>query len=65
MHDHRRGGAAVPALGMLWSTCVNDRIAFKKQIIGGVVHRKMCLELSSYIRKEEKPTSGTPPSQGT
>ena len=51
-----------PALGLLWSNCINERIWLKKKgqhgHTGGgggfdVVHRAMVIDKSSYLRRNE------------
>ena len=56
--SERRGGTK-PALGLLWSNCVNERLGLKKRT-GGVVgptgdniKRHVTIEKSSYLRRGE------------
>ena len=50
-----------PALGLLWSNCVNERICLKKKSSGGGnsigfgdnVKRHVFIEKSSYLRRNE------------
>ena len=54
----KRGGLQ-PALGLLWSNCVNERICLKRKALGGGaptgdnVKRQMSIEKSSYMRRNE------------
>uniref|UniRef100_A0A7S3FW46 Rad51-like C-terminal domain-containing protein n=1 Tax=Strombidium rassoulzadegani TaxID=1082188 RepID=A0A7S3FW46_9SPIT len=50
-----------PALGLLWSNCVNERICLKKKSMGGNhsnidgqnVRRTICIEKSSFLKRYE------------
>ena len=47
-----------PALGLLWSNCVNERICLKKRAQGGAgfgdnVKRTMCIDKSAYLRRND------------
>lgn len=50
-----RGQSIVPSLGLMWSNCINDRIALKKKTsnTGTDVKRLMIIEKSSYMRRNE------------
>jgi hypothetical protein len=48
-----RGQNIVPSLGMLWSNCINERIALKKKGTTVDIKRTMVIEKSSYMRKNE------------
>jgi hypothetical protein len=50
----KKNSSSVPALGMLWSTCINDRIGLKKfQHSSDMIQRKITIDLSSHMKKEE------------
>jgi hypothetical protein len=50
----RRAGNVVPSLGLMWSNCINERIALKKKMgHGSEVKRTMCIEKSSFMRKSD------------
>jgi len=44
---------SVPALGLIWSNCVNDRVCLKKHGQADNLKRTMVIENSSYMRKSE------------
>ena len=52
-------GANQPALGLLWSNCVNERISLKRRTLGGGaptgenVKRHLAIEKSSYMRRSD------------
>lgn len=53
-------GAMQPALGLLWSNCVNERICLRKKAMGGGsaaygdgMRRQISIEKSSYMRRHE------------
>ena len=54
--NQNRAQSIVPSLGLMWSNCINERIALKKKghsAAGSEVRRIMVIEKSSYMRKNE------------
>ena len=44
----------MPSLGLMWTNCINERIALrKKQGQGSEVRRTMVIEKSSFMRKSD------------
>lgn len=54
-----RKGGMQPALGLLWSNCVNERVGLKRRTLGGGapagenVKRTIVIEKSAYMRKSD------------
>ena len=54
--NQSRGNPIVPSLGLMWSNCINERIALRKkgqQTANQDVKRTMAIEKSAYMRKNE------------
>jgi RecA/RadA recombinase len=51
--NRSRGQSIVPSLGMLWSNCINERIALKRKGTAVDCKRTIAVEKSSYMRKNE------------
>lgn len=48
-----RGQTIVPALGLLWSNCINERIGLKKKQQGTDVRRTISIEKSAFMRRAD------------
>ena len=52
--ETKRGQTTVPSLGMIWSNCINERIALRKKLgQGNDVRRTALIEKSSFMRRSD------------